>query len=137
MRVRSLGFSDAFLVNDELNTSNMELIFSTFDSNVSSTDQSEESNDYQEYNEPASTLTQEYKVRLASYEDPIWFETSKVKDLGKLEQWSKGSWTIFILSGFSNFEEAELARISAVNRGYTDAEVVIDNGGIIERLKKN
>jgi tetratricopeptide (TPR) repeat protein len=136
-RVRMMGFSDAFLVNDELNTSNMELVYSTFDFNNTTLTDSNENISTDEYNEPVSTLTQEYKVRLASYEDPIWFETEKVKDLGKLEQWSKGSWTIFILSGFSNFEEAEMARISAVNRGYTDAEVVIDNGGIIERLKKN
>ena len=54
-----------------------------------------------------------------------------------MEQWTKGAWTIFILGGYSNYDDADQARIQAINRGYADAEVVIDNGGIIERIKKN
>lgn len=46
-------------------------------------------------------------MRLASYEDPIWFDINKVKDLGRIEQWTKGGWTIFILAGFNNLEEAK------------------------------
>lgn len=150
-RVKSLGYNDAFLVNDDLNTSNMELIYSNHNSvntssysapstsySTPSTESSEESSDNFSYTKPIEApSSQEYKVRLASYEDPIWFESSKIKDLGQLEQWSKGSWTIFILSGYESYEDAEMARIKAVNRGYADAEVVIDNQGIIERLKKN
>ena len=60
-----------------------------------------------------------------------------MRDLGRLEQWTKGAWTIFILGGYSNYDDADQARIQAINRGYADAEVVIDNGGIIERIKKN
>ncbi|MFZ1790109.1 MAG: hypothetical protein WAT92_17450, partial [Saprospiraceae bacterium] len=78
-----------------------------------------------------------YKIRLASYEDPIWFDLKKVNDLGHIEQWSKGTWTIFVISGFKSFQDAEQARVKAVNRGFTSAEVVIDNGGVIESIKKN
>jgi hypothetical protein len=93
----------------------------------------------QENNTPTPRINSDrtYKVRIGAFEDPIWFESNKVQDLGKIEQWTKGSWTIFILSGFNDFTNAEKARISAVNRGFTDAEVVIDNGGVIERIKKN
>ncbi len=84
---------------------------------------------------PSNTV--EYKVRLASYEDPIWFDLRKVKDLGEIEQWSKNTWTIFVLSGFSNYENAENARIKAYNRGFRDAKVVIDNNGILEQLHSN
>lgn len=142
-RVKSMGYKDAFIVNEDLNTSNMELIYSNFDQNTSITsssegDKAEDSSNNFEYSKPIDKIEgQEYKIRLASYEDPIWFDSSKIKDLGQLEQWSKGSWTIFILSGFDSFEEAEATRIKAINRGYADAEVVIDNQGIIERLKTN
>ncbi len=147
-RVRNLGFDDAFLVNTDLDPRNMELIYSNFDENTTTTindnnnvieesEDAETSSNNFEYSKPISNESIEYKVRLASYEDPIWFESSKIKDLGQLEQWSKGAWTIFILSGFDSYESADQARIKAVNRGYADAEVVIDNQGIIERLKKN
>ena len=34
-------------------------------------------------------------------------------------------------------EDAHAAKIRAVNRGFADAEVVIDNGGVLERIKTN
>jgi hypothetical protein len=43
----------------------------------------------------------------------------------------------FILAGYNNLEEAKAATVSAQNRGFKTAEVVIDNGGILERLKQN
>ena len=82
----------------------------------------------------ASTTGVNYKIRLASYEDPIWFDTNKVNDIGVIEQWSKGEWTIFVLSGFNNLEEAQIAKLAAVNRGYRAAEVVIDRNGILEKM---
>ena len=152
-KVRSEGYQDAFMVTDDLVTSELELVLSGSEQfngrkssksfgyaspstkpaptkpTTSDTAPQDKSNNI--------TDASEYKVRLVSYEDPIWFESGKVKDIGKVEHWKKGTWTIFILSGFKTYEEAENARIKAVNRGFKDAEVVIDNGGIIERLKKN
>ena len=78
-----------------------------------------------------------YKVRLASYEDPIWFEVNKVKDLGRVEQWTKGTWTIFILAGYTTYEEAKRVQMQAYNRGFKTAEVVVDNNGILERIQQN
>ena len=78
-----------------------------------------------------------YKIRLASYEDPIWFDIDKAKKLGKIEQWTKGDWTIFILGGYNTYQAAEEARVKAVNKGFADAEIVIDNNGILERLTQN
>ena len=152
-KVRSEGYQDAFMVTDDLVTSELELVLSG--SEQFNGRKSSKSFGYASPpTKPSSTKpitsdtapqdksnniadASEYKVRLVSYEDPIWFESGKVKDLGKVEHWKKGTWTIFILSGFKTYEEAENARIKAVNRGFKDAEVVIDNGGIIERLKKN
>ncbi len=124
-QVRSMGYKDAFITYAPLNTSNMELFASlgnTFDLNETSN---------------AGLSSKTYKVRLASYEDPSWFDVKSVSDIGTIEQWSKGGWTIFVLSGFSNFENAETAKIKALNRGYADAEVVIDNAGVLQSLDKN
>ncbi|MBL0082738.1 MAG: PD40 domain-containing protein [Saprospiraceae bacterium] len=153
-KVRSEGFKDAFIVEQELSTSDLELMLSQMDNknatgNVSSTPKNNSTvhnnkpkNDAVtgnfEYTKPLPEVTdREYKVRLGSFEDPIWFDSKKVRDLGRLEQWTKGAWTIFILGGYSNYDDADQARVQAINRGYADAEVVIDNGGIIERIKKN
>lgn len=123
--VKSEGYGDAFLTFESMNSSSMELVASSY-----------EQNDYQD-NSFEYRSQSKYKVRLGAYSDPLWFDTKKVKDLGKIEQWSKGSWTIFVLSGFGNLEGAQSAQIQAINRGYADAEIVVDNNGILERLKQN
>ena len=62
---------------------------------------------------------------------------NSVSGLGKVEQWTKSGWTIFVLSGYRTLEDAEKARVKAINKGYTSAELVIDNDGILERLVRN
>ncbi len=135
-KVRANGFPDAFITFELLNTAKMELILTSSDAdsftdegNFNSKNPTEEMKNFKTGNK--------YKVRLASYEDPIWFDVNKVKDLGRIEQWTKGGWTIFILAGYNNLDEAKAAMVSANNRGFKTAEVVIDNGGILERLKQN
>ncbi len=134
-KVRDNGYRDAFIALEMLNTSQIELVLAGKDSE-SFTDRGNfnTKNDdvKKEYYE-----TNKYKVRLASYEDPIWFDVNKIKDLGRVEQWTKGNWTIFILAGFNSLDEAKKAQIQASNRGFKTAEVVVDNGGILERLKQN
>lgn len=124
--VKAQGFKDAFITSDPLGSGEMELFVAgqEYDYNGNN------------YSQSVSTGSR-FKVRLASYEDPIWFDLKKAKKLGNIEQWSKGAWTIFILSGFNNVEDAHAAKIRAINRGFVDAEVVIDNNGILERLKTN
>ena len=134
-KVRASGYKDAFIAFEVLNTAVMELILTGTDEQ-SFTDKGN-------FNTKNPDVIKEYKsankykVRLASYEDPIWFDVNKVKDLGRIEQWTKGGWTIFILAGYSDLEEAKKAQIQASNRGFKTSEVVIDNGGILERLRNN
>lgn len=133
-KVRGMGYSDAFITNEPMNDSDMELVRSSESYSI---------NNYNTATTVSTTTTTpartsgNYKVRLAAYEDPLWFDVEEVKDLGSIEQWSKGSWTIFILSGYNTLEEAQAALRKATNRGYNDAEVVIDNNGILERLTRN
>lgn len=152
--IKGQGYSDAFIVSDPLNTDALELIYtatsnygaptSTYTpsstgttSNTATTYEETPATDNYDYSTENTSSTSVYKVRLASYEDPIWFDGRSVEDIGQIEQWSKGGWTIFILSGYNGYDAAEMARIKAINRGFVDAEVVIDNDGVIERLKKN
>ena len=120
-QVKASGHRDAFITYEVLNTSKMELV--TGNSTSSGTT-----------SYSSSTTGTNYKIKLASYEDPIWFDINKVNDIGTIEQWSKGDWTIFVLSGFSSLEEAEVAKVAAMNRGFGDAEVVLDRNGILEKL---
>lgn len=134
-KVRANGFQDAFIAFEILNTAQMELILTGTDE-----EDFEDKGNFNSKNpevEKSYRTGNKYKVRLASYEDPIWFDVNKIKDLGRIEQWTKGGWTIFILAGYNNIEEAKKAQIQASNRGFKSAEVVIDNGGILERLKQN
>lgn len=123
--VKNMGYTDAFISLAPIDTKQMELVINPSADNNNFT-----------YTAPVSnTIT--YKVRLASYSDPSWFDLGSVEDLGTIEQWSKNEWTIFVLSGYSNWENAETARIKAVNRGYVDASVVKDNNGVLETIKNN
>lgn len=124
-KVKSMGYNDAFITYEELNTSQMEL--------VEVSDQTANSFAETEFVTEETTGIH-YKVRLASYEDPIWFDMSKVNDLGIIEQWSKKKWTIFVISGYHDLQAAERARDKARDRGFKDAQVVIDRNGILEKL---
>lgn len=134
--VRRSGFPDAFIIRESLVHSNMELLLSREEDESGLITDENKVKTYKE-NPKVYGLGGKYKVRLASYEDPIWFDINKVKDLGRIEQWTKGTWTIFILAGYENIDQAKEAQIKALNRGFKTAEVVIDNGGILERLKQN
>ena len=79
------------------------------------------------------TTGRQYKVRLATYSEPIWFDINRVNDIGIIEQWSKGDWTIFLLGGYPDKEAAERARLAAKMRGFKDAQLVMDNNGILEK----
>jgi len=122
--IKAQGYTDAFITSESLESADMELFIAGKEYNYNGSN----------YSSTKKQGTQ-YKVRLASYEDPIWFDIKTAKQLGEIEQWTKGEWTIFILSGFQDIEGAQSAKIRAINRGFADAEVVIDNGGILERIR--
>lgn len=129
--VRNMGYKDAFIIHENMNISGLELIM------VKSGDDDKTTEVVAAPKKDTKNIANIYKVRLAAYEDPIWFDINKVKDLGRIEQWTKGTWTIFILAGFENFDEARKAQQAAISRGFRTAEVVVDNLGILERIQKD
>ena len=122
--VRQQGFKDAFMVEDFLNTKELELLESSY--TFTNT---------QKYEKPASVGS--YKIKLAAYTNPLYFDVNKVKDLGVIEQWSKGKWTIFILSGYTGYDDAAEAVLKVKNRGFASAELVLDEDGILTTVKNN
>lgn len=122
--VREKGFKDAFLVEEMLNVKELELMVSKYSFHKNA-----------KYDKPS--VESNYKVRLAAYSNPLYFDVEKVKDLGVIEQWSKDKWTIFILSGFESLEKAKNSQIKAINRGFTGAEIVMDTDGVLTRVNEN
>ncbi len=89
--------------------------------------------------EPAPILDDseviEYKVRLASYLKPGGFSAKDIDKYGKLESYRKGEWTILLIGGFKTLEEAKKVRNEVLSKGFPDAMVVADTGGILEDVK--
>lgn len=118
-KVKSEGFRDAFITTDILAYSEYEVIGEA----------DKDSGWIDSYNRESS-----FKVKLASYLDPMKFDVESVNTLGRLEQWSKGKWTIFILGGYDSLESAQRARLTALNKGFKDAEIVEDAKGVLKRV---
>jgi len=77
-------------------------------------------------------LPAEYKVRLASFLKPGGFNTSDIDQYGPLESYRQGEWTIMLIGGFKTEKEAAHVRDLVIAKGYKDAVVVVDRGGILE-----
>lgn len=132
LEVKSKGRKDAFIVVRQQNTpfdqpmdkSNREASGSNM---IQDTPSSDVAN---------SEIQGEYKVRIASYLQPGGFNPDGVDNLGTLESYRKGEWTIMMIGGFRTFKEAEEARKVVVSKGFTDAAVIIDRDGILEVVKE-
>lgn len=77
----------------------------------------------------------EYKVRLASFLKPGGFSTKDIDQYGPLESYRQGEWTIMLIGGFKTSKDAARVRDLVIAKGYKDARVVIDRGGILEDEK--
>ena len=86
--------------------------------------------------QPASLQTGDFKVRVASYLHPGSFNPDGIDKLGRLESYRKGEWTIMMIGGFENIEEARRAKNVVTSKGFTDAAIVIDRDGIIETIEE-
>ena len=89
------------------------------------------------YNQPVLTDKGiQYKVRVAAYKKPEYFDMKKVADIGKIEKLKIGDITIFLLGTFDTIEAADKARQLAADKGFKDAMVVIRNGNELIKAVK-
>ncbi len=76
-----------------------------------------------------------YMVRLASYLNPDLFDSTRVAGLGMLKKIHKDEWTIMVLDGYKELDEAKRASASAKESGFNSAHVVIMKDGQIRKVK--
>lgn len=81
---------------------------------------------------PTDETITEYKVRLASYLKPGGFSTKDVDQYGPLESYRQGEWTILMIGGFKTEQDAIRVRDLVIAKGFKDASVVADRGGILD-----
>jgi len=125
-QIKSMGYRDAFITEGKINSPDIELAFTGSHYIQDATDNTAATS--------ISSSSASYKIRLDSYQDAVWFSSAAVDDLGRIEQWTKGSWTIFVLSAYNSLEEALRIKNIAIDRGFANAEVVLDNNGMLEKV---
>ncbi len=72
-----------------------------------------------------------YKIRLGAFAQAHLFDDKKVTSIGTVERWTKGKWTIILLSGYQDIGEAKLGLAKAKLAGFSDAQLVKENLGEI------
>ncbi len=77
----------------------------------------------------------EYLIRLAAYLDIKYFDESKVQDLGEIRTFQSGDYTVMLVKGFDDIENARKAQKSAVNAGFSNAQIVVYKGQQLFRVE--
>ena len=121
-RARQHGFKDAFVVSESLEGLGQEVLIA-------------DNTTIPKGNNGSGSGYSAYKVRLAAYKKPQFFQRAKVENFGIVEERIKGPWTIMLLAGYSNLGEAQRAVGNAIRAGFPQAHVVIDNGVKLTKVK--
>ncbi len=125
-QVKAKGFKDAFVVSETLEGLGQGVVVADANTNKGNNNGGSAN---------VNVPTAGYKVRLAAYQKPQFFQRSKVESIGIVEQKIKGPWTIMLLSGYANLGEAQRAANSAKAAGFPQAHVVMDNGYELTKVK--
>lgn len=123
-QVKAKGFKDAFVVSETLEGLGQEVVVADVNTDKGNSGSAN-----------VNVPTAGYKVRLAAYQKPKYFQRDKVVAIGIIEQKIKGPWTIMLLSGYSNLGEAQRAANSAKAAGFPQAHVVMDNGVELTKVR--
>lgn len=83
---------------------------------------------------PILTRERGYMVRLASFLNPENFDGSKVQDLGRLGSVQKNEWTIMLLSGYDDLDQAREALLQARANGFKTAYIVKYEGSTLRKV---
>jgi len=143
-RIKVRGYESAFIVVEKP-TDSMDLVmmdFSTYATSSPSTPASTPTISSGKtttitqptYSQPIATS---YKVRLATYSNPKWFDQSKVEgpEFGYVEILMNEGKSIYMLTGFSSLQDAQRAHRLAKGNGFVDAYVVKDENGKLSKIK--
>ncbi|MCB0587391.1 MAG: carboxypeptidase regulatory-like domain-containing protein [Phaeodactylibacter sp.] len=82
----------------------------------------------------AGTGSGRYKVQLAAYRNPQYFNPSGLERYGNIEDRQRGNLTVKLLGGFDDIEEAKEAWRQAKSAGFTTAYIVLDSGSGLTKV---
>lgn len=117
--LRKTGLKDAFVVGDVVDETRMSVFIKS-------------GSDFTNTVSPVESESNNYKIRVAEFKAPDWFDASKVNDLGRIEHWTKSGITIIILGAFNENDAREtLNKIKS--RGFKDAYIVKEEDGKLYR----
>ena len=116
-KIRKHGYPDAFMVKATATNSGEVISASTVEKTA-------------EKIAPATP----YKVRLATYSKPGYFNAQTVEHLGEIESFRKNDLTVMLLAGYATFDSAERACQEAIDAGYPDAHVIVVVNGVMKRV---
>ncbi|MCB9080728.1 MAG: carboxypeptidase regulatory-like domain-containing protein [Lewinellaceae bacterium] len=84
---------------------------------------------------PVTTGGGSYKIQLAAYKDPRWFDGSKVASLGTIQDYPKGAFTAKVLGSFATEADARRALAEVKRSGFPGAFVVQEVNGQLVTVK--
>lgn len=132
--IKSRGYTGAFLVTEE---GNADIRSKGVGSGNNPTDYSNAGgriNTSPSANTNTNNSTGEYKVQLAAYKNPQYFDPSPISGLGVLEERTRDGLVIKYLGGFDDLQEAKLAMRRAKAAGFNTAFVVQDVNGALTKV---
>jgi tetratricopeptide (TPR) repeat protein/cell division septation protein DedD len=125
--VKNRGYKGAFLVTEE---GNADLTPKSVAPQGNSTPQGYD-------NIGASRIESQagvYKVQLAAYKNPQYFDPTPIANLGTLEERTLNGLTVKYIAGFDDLEEAKLAWRRARAAGFDTAFIVQQAGNNLEKV---
>ncbi len=127
--LKNNGLKDAFIVGDIIDSERTTLI------SKASTKVSSSAATASVTTESTSiTESGKYKIRVAEYKAPDWFDISKINDLGNIEHWTKAGWTIIVLGNYSTESSAKEVISKLKSRGFKESYIVMEENGKLFRL---
>lgn len=76
-----------------------------------------------------------YKVRLAAYLEPKWFNADKAKALGNIQRVNKDQWAIYFVGDYRTIDESKYILNQAIEAGFNNAEIVEFRDGDYHKVK--
>lgn len=133
--MKANGTKDAFIVTDVLGGDRVVLL-----ANAVGKSESPKVTGKQVENTPVPQQEEEpeeegkYKIRVAEYKAPDWFDVSKINDLGKIEHWTKSGLTIIVLGSYTSETAAKDVLSKLKTRGFKESYLVVEENGKLYRL---
>lgn len=90
------------------------------------------------YTQPIEETTPKgglYKVQLAAYRNPAYFDPAPISHLGTIEERMKGNLTVKFIGGLQSLTQARQALAQARAAGFNTAFIVVDENGQLRKIE--